>query len=152
MALRLVQFLAIMLTALALVPSGAHLAALPKRSQWRRQPTSSPSRISAGWVLFGIVLFGALAANLAHTIVLRRLGRSFGYALASFLLIAANLESSRGSRPFGAKPTPPGRHTLLRPGMSELCGVHPAPTSSTLDNHQLAFGVNSETANTVISP
>src|SRR5215469_3655484 len=91
MALRLVQFLAIMLTALALVPSGAHLAALPKRSQWRRQPTSSPSRISAGWVLFGIVLFGALAANLAHTIVLRRLGRSFGYALASFLLIAANL-------------------------------------------------------------
>ena len=40
---------------------------------------------------FGIVLFGALAANLAHTIVLCRLGRSFGYALASFLLIAANL-------------------------------------------------------------
>jgi hypothetical protein len=29
MALRLVQFLAIMFTALALVPSGAHLAALP---------------------------------------------------------------------------------------------------------------------------
>ena len=48
-------------------------------------------QIYAGWALFGIVLFGALAANLAHTIVLRRLGRSFGYALASFLLIAANL-------------------------------------------------------------
>ena len=48
MALRLVQFLAIMLTALALVPSGA------------------------------------LVANLAHAIVLRKLGRSFGYALASF--------------------------------------------------------------------
>src|SRR5215813_851589 len=31
MALRLVQFLAIMLTALALVPSGAHLAALPNK-------------------------------------------------------------------------------------------------------------------------
>jgi hypothetical protein len=30
-ALRLVQFLAIMLTALALVPSGAHLAALPNK-------------------------------------------------------------------------------------------------------------------------
>src|ERR1700730_9082533 len=52
MTLRLIQFLAIMLTALALVPIGAHLA---------------------------------------HTIVLCRLGRSFGYALASFLLIAANL-------------------------------------------------------------
>ena len=32
-----------------------------------------------------------MAANLAHTIVLRRLGQSFGYALASFLLIATNL-------------------------------------------------------------
>jgi len=31
MALRLIQFLAIMLTALALVPSGAHLAALPNK-------------------------------------------------------------------------------------------------------------------------
>jgi hypothetical protein len=29
--------------------------------------------------------------NLAHAIVLGNLGRSFGYALASFLLIAANL-------------------------------------------------------------
>ncbi len=38
-------------------------------------------QIYAGWALFGIVLFGALAVNLAHTIVLRRLGRSFGYAL-----------------------------------------------------------------------
>jgi hypothetical protein len=36
-------------------------------------------------------LFGALAVNLAHTIVLLRLGQSFGYALASFLFIAANL-------------------------------------------------------------
>ena len=31
MALRLIQFLAIMLTALALVPNGAHLAALPNK-------------------------------------------------------------------------------------------------------------------------
>jgi hypothetical protein len=48
-------------------------------------------QIYAGWALFGIVLFGAWIANLAHAIVLRKLGRSFGYALASFLLIAANL-------------------------------------------------------------
>jgi len=32
-----------------------------------------------------------LVANLAHAVALRKLGRSFGYALASFLLIAANL-------------------------------------------------------------
>ena len=48
-------------------------------------------QIYAGWALFGIILSGVLVANLAHAIVLRKLGRSFGYALASFLLIAANL-------------------------------------------------------------
>ena len=48
-------------------------------------------QIYAGWALFGIVLLGALLANLAHTIVVRKQGRSFGCALASFLLIAANL-------------------------------------------------------------
>jgi len=83
MALRLIQFLAIMLTALALISLRCRI-----RWQWRRQPNQ---QIYAGWALFGIVLFGALAANLAHTIVLCRLGRSFGYALASFLLISANL-------------------------------------------------------------
>ena len=91
MALRLVQFLAIMLTALELVPSGAHLAALPNKMAMAQAAYFVAQQIYAGWALFGIVLFGALAANLAHTIVLRRLGRSFGYALASFLLIAANL-------------------------------------------------------------
>jgi hypothetical protein len=51
-------------------------------------------QIYAEWALFGIVLFGALAANLAHTIVLRRLGPSFGYALASFLLMLLTSPSS----------------------------------------------------------
>ena len=91
MALRLIQFLAIMLTALALVPSGAHLAALPNKMAMEQADYFAAQKIYAGWALFVIVLFGALAANLAHTIAVRRLGRSFGYALASFLPIAANL-------------------------------------------------------------
>ena len=91
MALRLVQFLAIMLTALALVPSGAHLAALPNKIAMAQAAYFVAQQIYAGWDLFGIVLFGALVANLAHAIMLRKLGRSLGYALASFLLIAANL-------------------------------------------------------------
>jgi hypothetical protein len=68
MALRLVQFLAIMLTALALVPSGAHLAALPNKMAMAQEAYFIAQQIYAGWALFGIVLFGALAANLAHTI------------------------------------------------------------------------------------
>ena len=91
MALRLIQFLAIILTALALVPSGAHLAALPNKMAMAQAAYFVAQQIYNGWALFGIVLFGAFVANLAHTIVLRRLGRSFGYALASLLFIAAGL-------------------------------------------------------------
>ncbi|HEY1430292.1 MAG TPA: hypothetical protein VGF39_01460, partial [Stellaceae bacterium] len=78
MALRLTQFLAIMLTALALVPSGAHLAALPNKMAMAQAAYFVAQQTYAGWALFGIVLFGALVANLAHAIVLRKLGRSFG--------------------------------------------------------------------------
>ena len=91
MALRLIQFLAIMLTALALVPSGAHLAALPNKMAMAQAAYFVAQQVYAGWALFGIVLFGALIANLVHVIVLRRLGRSFGYAIASFSFIAAGL-------------------------------------------------------------
>jgi hypothetical protein len=71
-----------MLTALALVPSGAHLAALPNKMAMAQAAYFVAQQIYAGWALFGIVVFGALAANLARTIVLCRLGRSLGYALA----------------------------------------------------------------------
>ena len=91
MALRIIQFLAIILTALAFVPSGAHLAALPNKIAMVQAAYFIAQQIYAGWALFGIVLFSALVANLAHVIVLRKLGRSFGLALASFLLIAATL-------------------------------------------------------------
>ena len=63
MALRLVQFLAIMLTVLALVP---HLAALPNKIAMAQAVYFIAQQIYAGWALFGIALFGALAANLAH--------------------------------------------------------------------------------------
>jgi hypothetical protein len=91
MAVRLIQFLAIILTALALVPSGAHLAALPNKIAMAQAAYFVAQQIYAGWALFGILVFGALMANLAYTIVLRKLGQSFGYALASFLFIAASL-------------------------------------------------------------
>jgi hypothetical protein len=51
MALRLIQFLAIMLTAFALVPSGAHLAALPNKIAMAEAATP---QIYAGWALFGM--------------------------------------------------------------------------------------------------
>src|SRR5712671_5901148 len=64
MALRLIQFLAIMFTALALVPSGAHLAALPNKMAMAQAAYFVAQQIYAGWALFGIILSGALVANL----------------------------------------------------------------------------------------
>jgi hypothetical protein len=49
-----------MLTALALVPSGAHLAALPNKMAMAQAAYFVAQQIYAGWALFGIVLFGAL--------------------------------------------------------------------------------------------
>ena len=56
--MRLIQFLAIMLTALALVPSGAHLAALPNKMAMAQAAYFVAQQIYAGWALFGIILFG----------------------------------------------------------------------------------------------
>ena len=65
MGLRSVQFLAVILTALALVPAGAHLFELPNKIGLEQESYFIVQNIYRGWALFGIVLFGALAANLA---------------------------------------------------------------------------------------
>jgi hypothetical protein len=93
MALRLVQFPAMMLTALALVPSGAHLAALPNRWRWRRQPISSTSRPMLDGPLRHCPV-RRFDSEYGAAIVLRKLGRSFRYALASFCLLLPTLPSS----------------------------------------------------------
>jgi ABC-type branched-subunit amino acid transport system permease subunit len=91
MGSRAVQFLAIVLTAVALVPAGAHLFELPNKIGLAQEPYFIVQNIYRGWALFGIVLFGALAANLALTIALRRQRAAFWLALAGFLLVALTL-------------------------------------------------------------
>jgi hypothetical protein len=75
-----------MFTAVALVPGGAHIATLPNKMTMAQAPYFIAQQIYAGWDLFGIVLLGALG-----TVLALRLSRPFGYALAAFLFIAANL-------------------------------------------------------------
>jgi hypothetical protein len=91
MGLRTVQFLAIVLTALALVPAGAHLAELPNKIGLGQEAYFIVQSVYRGWALFGIALFGALAANLALAILIRRQRAPFWLALAAFLLVAATL-------------------------------------------------------------
>jgi hypothetical protein len=89
--LRLVQFLAIVLTALALVPAGAHLFELPNKIGLAEEAYFVVQGIYRGWALFGIVLFGALAANLALAIMVRRKRAPFRLASLAFLAVAATL-------------------------------------------------------------
>jgi len=91
MSLRVTQFLATVLIALALVPAAAHLAALPNKIDLPQDEYFIVQGIYRGWALFGIVLFGALAASLALAILLRGSGHAFWLALGAFLLIAATL-------------------------------------------------------------
>jgi hypothetical protein len=91
MGLRIAQFLAIVLTALALVPAGAHLFELPNKIGLPQDAYFIVQNIYRGWALFGIVLFGALGANLALTFLVRRRPGAFWLALLAFLLVAATL-------------------------------------------------------------
>ena len=91
MGLRVAQFLAIMFTALALVPAGAHLFELPNKIGLAKEEYFVVQNIYRGWALFGIALFGALAANLAAAILVRRQRAPFWLALVAFLLVAATL-------------------------------------------------------------
>ena len=91
MDLRIAQFLAIVLTALALVPAGAHLFELPNKIGLAQEEYFLVQGIYRGWALFGIVLFGALAENLVLTLMVRRRRGAFRLALVAFLLVAATL-------------------------------------------------------------
>jgi len=78
-------------TALALVPAGAHFFALPNKIDLAQDHYFIVQSIYRGWALFGIAVFGALAANLALALMLRGQGAPFRLTLAAFLGIAATL-------------------------------------------------------------
>jgi hypothetical protein len=90
-AVRLLQFCAIMLTALALVPAGAHFFELPNKIGLDQEAYFTVQAIYRGWALFGVALFGALFANLALGLVLAFRQRPYALPLLAFALIAATL-------------------------------------------------------------
>ncbi len=91
MATRILKFVAILLMALALVPTGAHLFEMPGKMALGRDAYFIVQQIYAGWALFGIVLLGALAANLTLAVALRRERTAFVLALIGFGAMVVNL-------------------------------------------------------------
>jgi hypothetical protein len=91
MALRALQFVSTILVALALVPAGAHFFELLNKIDLPQDQYFIVQQIYRGWALFGIVLFGGLAALLALTIMLRYQPPAFWFALVALLCMAATL-------------------------------------------------------------
>ncbi|WP_340116239.1 hypothetical protein [Pelagibius sp. 7325] len=91
MSLRVMQFVAIVLTALALVPAGAHLLELPGKLALSREEYLIVQDIYRGWALLGFVIVGAVTANLVLAVMLHGGGRHFALACLAFLLVTAAL-------------------------------------------------------------
>jgi hypothetical protein len=85
MSLRVIQFLAIVFTALALVPSGAHLFELPNKVELSRDAYRIVQGIYAGWAWFGIVDLAALVINAVLAVRLRRQRPAFYFAMIAAL-------------------------------------------------------------------
>ena len=88
--MRTLKFLAIVLTALALVPGGAHFFSLPNKITLTESNYFIVQNMYRGWALFGIVLFGALFANLVLAWALRG-QRTFVFVLICLGCLVANL-------------------------------------------------------------
>lgn len=91
MFVKTVQFLALVLTALALVPAGAHLFELPGKIGLSQADYFVVQDIYRGWALFGVVLVGALLATCLLATLRRRQGLRLVLAGGAFLLVAATL-------------------------------------------------------------
>jgi hypothetical protein len=84
--------MAVVLTALALVPGGAHAFALLNKIHLGAEQYFIVQNIYRGWALFSIVLLGALLANLVLALMLlRRGGAAFILASLGFCCIALTL-------------------------------------------------------------
>ena len=91
MTLRKIRVFAILLTALALVPGGAHLLALPNKIGLPAEQYLVTQGVYQGWALLGIVLFAALAADALLVLHSRRLPRAFVFAAVGLACVAATL-------------------------------------------------------------
>jgi hypothetical protein len=85
------QFIALVLSAVALIPLGAHLFALPNKLHLAVTDYFVVQNIYRGWALFGFVLFANLFALAALATVVRMQTVPFALVLLSFCCQVASL-------------------------------------------------------------
>lgn len=91
MPTKAVRFLALVFTALALIPGGAHLLSLPNKIGMSEQHYYVAQRAYDNWSLMGLILIPAMLFNLALTWMLRRQRPAFYLAAAASLCMASTL-------------------------------------------------------------
>jgi hypothetical protein len=89
--MKIAQFLALILTALALVPVGAHLFALPNKIHLDQSDYVVAQGLYRGWAWLGIVLIGAILANAGAAVAVRDQVMPCALAIVSTLLMLATL-------------------------------------------------------------
>lgn len=89
--MQMLQAAAVILTALALVPGGAHLFELPNKMALPEQQYLVVQSIYRGWALFGAVIFAAIGANLVAALMLWRRRGPWWSSLAAGLFLAVML-------------------------------------------------------------
>src|SRR5262245_6468957 len=90
MMLKAVIFLAVVLTALALIPYGAHLFSLPNKIGMTREEYFVAQAAYDGWALLGVVLIPAMLVNIVLAVMLRG-EAGFACAVAGCIVMAATL-------------------------------------------------------------
>jgi hypothetical protein len=89
--MRIAQFLALVLTALALVPVGAHLFAFPNKIGMSETNYFVAQRLYDGWAFLGIAMIGAILADAVAALMMRAQMAPFVLAALAALLMLATL-------------------------------------------------------------
>jgi hypothetical protein len=89
--MQILQFIALVLGTLALAPGIAHVASFLNKIHLNESTYFIVQTVYRGWNLFGIVLVGALIANVALAAAVRRHPQAFRLVLANLLCLIGGL-------------------------------------------------------------
>jgi hypothetical protein len=91
MALKVVYFISVLLTTVAMAAGFAHLLALPNKMSLSREEYLIVQQIYRGWALLGVAVIGALLSTLILTIMVRASQRTVYLTLTATLCIGLSL-------------------------------------------------------------